>query len=116
MKAFFARQAEATQDVTKTNEQQIKEEASRRKALRDAKTKMNDAIKNANRVKSAEEIAVEVAQEAERRKVAEEAEKKKKEEDEKSARAKRKAELNAKWGGGNKEISRSGSGESGHTH
>lgn len=112
MKAFFARQVEGAQDVTKTNEQQIKEEAARRKALREAKMKMNEAIKNANRVKTAEEIAKEVAEEAERRKAAEEAEKKRKEEEEKAARAKRKAELNAKWGGGAPVgVSRSGSGD-----
>ena len=60
MKAFFHRQVEGAQDVTKTNEQQIKEEAARRKALREAKAKMNEAILNANKVKSAAEIAAEV--------------------------------------------------------
>ncbi len=109
MRAFFHRQVEGAQDVTKTNEQQIKEEAARRKALRDAKARMNEAIKNANKVKTAEEIALEVHFEAERRKKEEEAEAKRKEEEEKAARAARKAALNAKWGGGG--VSRSGSGE-----
>lgn len=56
MKAFFARQAESSQDTTKTNEQQIKEEAARRKALREARQKMNEAILNLNKTKSAEEV------------------------------------------------------------
>lgn len=82
--------------------------------MREAKQKMNEAIQNANKVKSAEEIAREVALEAERRKAEEAAEAKRKEEEEKAARAKRKAELNAKWGGGGPltpTVSRSGSGD-----
>lgn len=40
--AFFKRQAENTGDVTKSNEQRIKEEAARRKDLREAKAKLNE--------------------------------------------------------------------------
>jgi hypothetical protein len=66
---------------------QIKEEAARRKALREAKHKMSEAILNASKTKSPEEIAAEVAKEAERQKEAELAALRQKEEDEKSARA-----------------------------
>ena len=48
---------------------------------------MNEAIKNANRTKSPEEIAAEIAKEAERRREEELAALKQKEEDEKAARA-----------------------------
>ena len=48
---------------------------------------MNEAIQNANRTKSPEEIAAEIAKEAERRKEEELAALKQKEEDEKAARA-----------------------------
>ncbi len=48
---------------------------------------MNEAIKNANRTKTPEEIAAEIAKEAERRKEEELAALKQKEEDEKAARA-----------------------------
>jgi len=97
MKAFFARKVEGAQDVTKTNEQQIKEEAARRKALRDAKMKMSESLRSLDRNKSAEEIAREVAEEVERQAQAEAAAKKKAEEDEKAARAARKAAMNSKW-------------------
>lgn len=100
MKAFFARQAEGAVDVTKTNEQQIKEEAARRRALRDAKIRMNEAIQNLNKVKSAEDVAREVALAAEKAAADEAAAAKRKEDDEKAARAARKAMLNAKWGSG----------------
>jgi hypothetical protein len=100
MKAFFARQAEGAVDTTKTNEQQIKEEAARRRALREAKQRMNDAIKNLNKVKSAEEVAKEVALAAEKAAADEAAAAKRKEDEEKAARAARKAMLNAKWGSG----------------
>ena len=66
---------------------QIKEEAAKRKALRDAKLRMNEAIKNASKTKSPEEIAAEVMREAERRKEEELAALRQKEEDEKAARA-----------------------------
>ena len=49
--------------------------------------RMNEAIQNANRTKSPEEIAAEIAKEAERRKEEELAALKQKEEDEKAARA-----------------------------
>lgn len=119
MRAFFFRQVEGASDVTKTNEQQIKEEAAKRKALRDAKTKMNEAIKNANRTKTPEEIAAEIAKEAERRREEELAALKQKEEDEKAARAARKAALNEKWvvksptsaGSESNAVSRSASGD-----
>jgi FKBP-type peptidyl-prolyl cis-trans isomerase len=115
MKAFFARQVEAAGDSTKTNEQQIKEEAQRRKALRDAKHKVIEAEKEANRVKTPEEVAKDLQLEADRRKRLEEAEKKKQEEEEKAARTARKAALNAKWGGSSNNltgsVSKSSSGE-----
>jgi hypothetical protein len=101
MKAFFARQVEGAQDVTKTNEQQIKEEAARRKALRDAKEKMNQAIRDANRVYTKDELAQQVLDAAQKRLEDEAREAKRKEEEEKAARAARKAALNAKWGGMN---------------
>lgn len=104
MKAFFFRQVEGAQDVTKTNEQQIKEEAARRKALREAKIKMNEAILNANKVKTAAEVAAEVQDKAEQIKAQEEADAKRKEEEEKAARAARKAALNAKWGGSSQKL------------
>ena len=49
--------------------------------------RMTEAIKNANRTKSPEEIAAEIAKEAERRREEELAALKQKEEDEKAARA-----------------------------
>jgi hypothetical protein len=42
--AFFKRQAENTGDITKSNEQRIKEEAARRKELREAKAKLNEVV------------------------------------------------------------------------
>ena len=100
MRAFFARQVESAGDSTKTNEQQIKEEFLRRKNLREAKNKLNSAILDANRIKSAEEIAREVKEANERRAADEAAAEKKKMLDELAARSARKAALNAKWGGG----------------
>lgn len=79
---------------------QIKEEFQRRKALRDAKTKLNAAILDANRIKSAEEIAAEVKAANERRAEEEAAAEKRKMLDELAARSARKAALNAKWSGG----------------
>jgi len=79
---------------------QIKEEFLRRKNLREAKAKLNSAIVDANRIKSAEEIAKEVKEANERRIAEEAAAEKKKMLDELAARAARKAALNAKWGGG----------------
>lgn len=102
MRAFFLRKVESVTDSTKTNEQRIKEEAARRKALREAKSKLNAAVESANKVKSAEEIAAEVKAEAERREKEEAAAKKKAAEDELKARAARKAALNEKWGSNNK--------------
>ena len=72
----------------------------RRKNLREAKSKLNSAIQDANRIKSAEEIAKEVKEANERRIAEEAAAEKKKMLDELAARAARKAALNAKWGGG----------------
>lgn len=79
---------------------QIKEEYQRRKALRDAKNKLNSAILDANRIKSAEEIAAEVKAANERRAQEEAEAEKKKMLDELAARSARKAALNAKWSGG----------------
>lgn len=100
MRAFFLRKVESASDVTKTNEQQIKEEAARRRALREAKRGLLQAQESMNKVKTAEEIAAEVKAEAARKAAEEEAAKKKAVEDELAARAARKAALNAKWGGG----------------
>lgn len=97
MRAFFARKVEGATDTSKTNEQQIKEEALRRRQLREAKAKMQEALENANKVKSAEEVALEVQRAAEKAAAEEAAALKKKEEEEKAARAARKAALNAKW-------------------
>jgi hypothetical protein len=66
--------------------------------LREAKAKMNEAILNANKVKSAAEVAAELQAKADAVKAEEEAAAKAKAEDEKAARAARKAALNAKWG------------------
>ena len=79
---------------------QIKEEFQRRKALREAKAKLNSAIVDVNRVKSAEEIAREVKEANERRIAEEAAAEKKKMLDELAARSARKAALNAKWSSG----------------
>lgn len=64
----------------------IKEEAARRKALREAKLRMNEAITTARKTKSPEEIAAEMAREAERQREAELLEQKMKEEKEKADR------------------------------
>jgi membrane protein involved in colicin uptake len=80
--------------------QQIKEEFQRRKALRDARTKLNAAIVDANRIKTVEEIAAEVKAANERRAQDEAEAEKKKMLDELAARSARKAALNAKWSGG----------------
>lgn len=99
MKAFFARQMEGASDSTKTNEQQIKEEAARRRALKDAKLRMNSAITNINRTKSADEVAKEVALSAEQQAAKEAEEKAKQLDEEKRKRAERKAQLNKQWSG-----------------
>ena len=97
MSAFFKRQAENAKDSTMTNEQKIKEEAARRKALREAKKAISEAEAAAASQKSAEDVAREVHEASLRQQAEAEAEAKKKEEDEKAARAARKAEMNAKW-------------------
>ena len=79
---------------------QIKDEYLRRKALREPKAKLNSAILDVNKVKSAEEIAKEVKEANERRIAEEAAAEKKKVMEEIAARAARKAALNAKWSGG----------------
>lgn len=95
--AFFKRQAENTKDVTLTNEEKIKAEAARRKALREAKKEMQDAMVAATTSKSAEEIEKEIKDAAEAAAAAEAARIAKEVEDEKAARAARKAAMNAKW-------------------
>jgi hypothetical protein len=95
--AFFKRQAEATHDATKTNEQRIKEEAARRRALKEAKAAEKGFLDEASKQKTAEQVAAELAEE--RRKTEEsdakiEADRVKAEKDERAAR---KAALNAKW-------------------
>ena len=117
MSAFFKRQIESSSDASLTNEQkviccsylcflyrvaQIKQEAARRRALREAKQKEKEALEKATKHKSAEEIEQEL-QEARSRAAAEEAAAAAaKAMEEKAARALRKSELNAKWGGGKK--------------
>ena len=97
MSAFFKRQAENAKDSTMTNEQKIKEEAARRKELREAKKAISEAEAAAASQKSAEDVAREVHEASLKQQAEAEALAKKKEEDEKAARAARKAEMNAKW-------------------
>jgi hypothetical protein len=68
--------------------------------LREAKAKLNQAVLDSNRIKSAEEIAREVKENNERRIAEEAAAEKKKVMEELAARSARKAALNAKWSGG----------------
>lgn len=67
--------------------------------MREAKTALKEALENANKKKSAEEIANDIRLASEKQAEEEAAKKKKAEEDEKAQRAARKAALNAKWGG-----------------
>uniref|UniRef100_A0A7S0XEY3 EF-hand domain-containing protein n=1 Tax=Chromulina nebulosa TaxID=96789 RepID=A0A7S0XEY3_9STRA len=97
--AFFKRQAENVVDETALNKQKISEEAARRKALRDAKQQLKEAMENANKSKSIEEVQREIKEATERAAEAEAAMLKAKEEEEKAVRAARKAALNAKWSG-----------------
>jgi hypothetical protein len=79
---------------------QIKEEAARRKALRDAKKKEQEALEAANKVKSAEEVESEIREARARAESAESHAAAAAAAEEKARRASKKAELNAKWGGG----------------
>lgn len=79
---------------------QIKEEASRRKALREARLKLNQAILAANNSEKDITILAREIQLAAKKAMEEEAAAaKRKEEEEKMQRSARKAALNAKWGG-----------------
>ncbi len=79
---------------------QIKEEAGRRKALREAKQKINQAILTANNSEKDITILAREIQLAAKKAIEEEAaDAKRKEEEEKLQRSARKAALNAKWGG-----------------
>eukprot|EP00604_Paraphysomonas_vestita_P002465 CAMPEP_0174819334 /NCGR_PEP_ID=MMETSP1107-20130205/2493_1 /TAXON_ID=36770 /ORGANISM="Paraphysomonas vestita, Strain GFlagA" /LENGTH=150 /DNA_ID=CAMNT_0016032617 /DNA_START=417 /DNA_END=872 /DNA_ORIENTATION=- len=100
MSAFFKRQIEKSGDVTQTNEQRIKEEAARRKALREAKKKEQEALDAANKVKSPEEVEAELREARARAESAESHAAAAAAAEEKARRASKKAELNAKWGGG----------------
>ncbi len=127
MSAFFKRQIENSGDVTLTNEQrvstalqcrkvnainnyfiictymQIKQEAAQRKALREAKQREKEAQEAvAKGIKTEAQIAEElrIAKEAADAEAAAEAAAR--EAEERAARAKRKEELNQKWGGGAK--------------
>ncbi len=62
--AFFKRAGEGTGDSTMSNKDRITQEAARRKELREAKAAEERARNEANKVKSAEEIAEEVAKRA----------------------------------------------------
>lgn len=98
MSAFFKRQMEGATDVTKTNEQKIKEEAAHRKALRDAKAREAKALEDASKQKTAEEVARELE---EMRKQTEEENARleaERVERERAERAARKAAMNSKWG------------------
>lgn len=97
--AFFSRKAEATMDATKTNAEQITEEAARRRILREAKKALDEAQNEVNKRKSAEEIAAEVKARESRTAAEEAALKKKQEDDEKAFRSARKATLNSIWSG-----------------
>jgi hypothetical protein len=101
MRAFFFRQAESTQDATKTNEETIKEEYARRKALREAKAKAAEAALDASRNKSPEEIPEDDYKNARRQSMARQASDKQLKESEKAERAARIKALNEKWGVGN---------------
>jgi len=100
MSAFFKRQIESAGDATQTNEQRIKEEAARRKALREAKKKEQEAKEAAEKVKSAEEVEAELREARARAESAESHAAAAAAAAEKARRASKKAELNAKWGGG----------------
>lgn len=79
---------------------QIKTEAFRRRALRDAKAKINQAILAANNSEKDITILAREIQQAAKKAIEEEAAAaKRKEEEEKLQRSARKAALNAKWGG-----------------
>lgn len=99
MRAFFFRQVEGVSDKTKTNEQTIKEEFARRKALREAKAKAASAEAEARKVKSPEEVAEEAYKSARRSSMVRHQSDKMQADMEKAARQMRKDELNAKWGG-----------------
>mmetsp|Transcript_15006 Transcript_15006/g.15739 ORF Transcript_15006/g.15739 Transcript_15006/m.15739 type:complete len:261 (+) Transcript_15006:43-825(+) len=99
MSAFFKRQIEKSGDVTQTNEQRIKEEAARRKALREAKKKEQEALDAANKIKTEEEIIAELNYTRARAESAEGRAEAAAIAEEKARRAAKKAELNAKWGG-----------------
>lgn len=100
MAAFFKRQVEGAQDVTQTNEQKIREEAARRRALREAKALHNKALEEAMRIKTAEDIQKEVQKKALREAANAAALVAQREAEEKRIRAERKAANEAKWGGG----------------
>eukprot|EP00604_Paraphysomonas_vestita_P000881 CAMPEP_0174819118 /NCGR_PEP_ID=MMETSP1107-20130205/2160_1 /TAXON_ID=36770 /ORGANISM="Paraphysomonas vestita, Strain GFlagA" /LENGTH=149 /DNA_ID=CAMNT_0016032023 /DNA_START=481 /DNA_END=930 /DNA_ORIENTATION=- len=99
MSAFFKRQIENAGDATQTNEQKIKEEAARRKALREAKKKEQEALDAANKIKTEEEIIAELNYTRARAESAEGRAEAAAIAEEKARRAAKKAELNAKWGG-----------------
>jgi hypothetical protein len=97
MKAFFKRAADNTADATKTNEQKIKEEAARRKQLREAKEMEKAATAIAVTKKSAEEVAAEVAALKLQNDAKEAAERDRIAKEELAARQARKAAINAKF-------------------
>jgi multidrug resistance efflux pump len=79
---------------------QIKEEAARRKALRDANAMKKRAEEEANRVRTAEEIQIDMQRSAHQEAVRAAALKAQQEAEEKRLRAERKKANDAKWGGG----------------
>lgn len=98
--AFFARKIESAGDATLTNEQKIKQEAARRRALREAKAKEKEAQEAASKQLSPEEVERQLQEARNKSAALEAAAAAAKAAEEKAARAARKAALNAKWGGG----------------
>ena len=97
MSAFFKRQADNTKDTTMSNEQKIKEEAARRRALKDAKKELSDAVEAAGKQRRASEVEREIRAITEAKAAEDAAIAAKAAEDEKAARQARKDAMNAKW-------------------
>ena len=97
MSAFFKRQADNTKDSTVSNEQKVKEEAARRKVLREAKKQLSDAVEAAGKQRRASEVEREIRAITEAKTAEDAAVAAKAAEDEKAARQARKDAMNAKW-------------------
>mmetsp|Transcript_23955 Transcript_23955/g.24193 ORF Transcript_23955/g.24193 Transcript_23955/m.24193 type:complete len:280 (+) Transcript_23955:192-1031(+) len=99
MAAFFNRQIQRVTDSSLTNEQLITREAARRKALREAKQKQQEAEEVLKRGEgpSAAEVLEEVRDRRRIVSMEHAAAVARRQKEEREARAQRKAELNAKW-------------------